>query len=187
MANNSIIEKYCYNNSTANCDIYGGLYQWNEMMQYTTTPGAQGICPATGWHLPTDAEWTILTTFLGGEGIAGGKMKTTGTIEAGTGLWYAPNTGATNESGFTALPGGYRSDNGDFDGLGYYAYFWSSTEINTILRVVPGLVLQWHRCLPLLRLQDITVLVFVAFRICQTYLLQFHPNHSLLMEQRTNR
>ena len=107
MANNSIIEKYCNENNTANCDTYGGLYQWNEMMEYSTTPGVQGICP-TGWHLPTDAEWTVLTSYLGGESIAGGKMKTTGTIEAGTGLWYAPNNGATNSSGFSALPGGYR-------------------------------------------------------------------------------
>jgi uncharacterized protein (TIGR02145 family) len=128
--NNSIIEKYCYNNNTANCDTYGGLYQWDEMMQYTTTPGVQGICPA-GWHLPTDAEWTLLTTFLGGDNIAGGKMKSTGTIEAGTGLWYAPNTGATNESGFTALPGGARYDYGSFGSLGGNARFWSSKEAET--------------------------------------------------------
>jgi hypothetical protein len=59
MTNNSIIEKYCYNNSTANCTTYGGLYQWNEMMQYSITPGVQGICPAS-WHLPTDSELTII-------------------------------------------------------------------------------------------------------------------------------
>jgi uncharacterized protein (TIGR02145 family) len=126
MTNNSVIEKYCYENNIAKCDVYGGLYQWNEMMEYSTSPGVQGICPAT-WHLPTDAAWSILTAFLGGEGIAGGKMKTTGTIEAGTGLWYAPNTGATNESGFTTLPGGYRSGNSSFYYLGSYGEFWSST------------------------------------------------------------
>jgi uncharacterized protein (TIGR02145 family) len=97
------------------------------MMEYSTIPGVQGICPAN-WHLPTDAEWTILTTFLGGQGIAGGKMKATGTIEAGTGLWYAPNEGATNSSGFNALPGGWRSNNGIIYELGYYANIWSSTE-----------------------------------------------------------
>ena len=129
MADNIIVEKYCYDDNTANCDVYGGLYQWNEMMDYSTTPGVQGICPA-GWHLPADAEWTILTTFLGGESIAGGKMKTTGTFEAGTGLWYAPNTGATNSSGFTALPGGDR-DYGGFYNLGKFAFFWSSTETYT--------------------------------------------------------
>ena len=64
MTNNGIIEKYCYDNDPVNCATYGGLYQWDEMMQYTTQQGTQGICPA-GWHLPTDAEWTILTDFLG--------------------------------------------------------------------------------------------------------------------------
>ena len=127
MANNSNTEKYCYEDNAANCDTYGGLYQWNEMMQYVTTPGVQGICP-TGWHIPVDAEWTLLTAFLGGESIAGGKMKTTGTIEAGTGLWFAPNTGSTNSSGFSALPGGNRYGNGSFYDKGLRAFFWSSTE-----------------------------------------------------------
>jgi uncharacterized protein (TIGR02145 family) len=126
--NNSIIEKCCYNDLESYCDVYGGLYQWNEMMQYDTTPGVQGICP-TGWHIPTDAEWTILTTFLGGESVAGGKMKETGLTH-----WLSPNTGATNSSGFTALPGGYRH------GAPYYSYdvlseagdFWSSTQWYTL-------------------------------------------------------
>lgn len=124
---NAILEKYCYNDSESNCDTYGGLYQWNEMMQYVTGPGVQGICP-TGWHIPDDSEWTVLTVFLGGEFVAGGKMKSTGTIEEGTGLWHAPNTGATNESGFTALPAGERFDDGLFYDLGYYPFFWSSEE-----------------------------------------------------------
>jgi uncharacterized protein (TIGR02145 family) len=106
----------------SNCDVYGGLYQWNEMMQYSTTPGVQGICP-TGWHLPTDAEWTVLTDYLGGENVAGGKMK-----EAGTSHWNVPNTGATNSSGFTALPGGGRGSTGSFYSLTTNADFWSSTE-----------------------------------------------------------
>jgi uncharacterized protein (TIGR02145 family) len=130
MTDNGIIEKYCYEDDPANCATYGGLYQWDEMMQYTIQQGTQGICPA-GWHLPTDVEWTTLTDFLGGEAIAGGKMKTMGTIGAGTGLWYAPNTGATNESGFTVLPGGLHDYYGGFFGLGYFAYFWSSTELLT--------------------------------------------------------
>lgn len=120
--NNSIIEKYCYNDDVNNCIIYGGLYQWNEMMQYYTNEGVQGICPA-GWHLPTDAEWTTLITFLGGGTIAGGKMK-----EGGTAHWSAPNTGATNSSGFSALPGGFSVDTGSFDALASYAYFWSSSQ-----------------------------------------------------------
>jgi uncharacterized protein (TIGR02145 family) len=126
--NNNLKEKYCYDNDQVNCATYGGLYQWDEMMQYTLQQGSQGICPE-GWHLPANAEWTVFTDFLGGASIAGGKMKATGTIEAGTGLWYAPNTSATNESGFTALPGGLRDEEGG--GFGYkgsYALFWSSTE-----------------------------------------------------------
>jgi uncharacterized protein (TIGR02145 family) len=136
MADNSILEKYCFNDQAANCNTYGGLYQWNELMQYSTTPGEQGLCPA-GWHLPADEEWTVLTDYLGGEVSAGGKMKTTGTIEAGTGLWYAPNGGATNESGFTSLPAGIRSYYGYFYYQGYYAFFWSSTAVDeyyTLLR-----------------------------------------------------
>ena len=128
--NNGVIEKYCYNDDNSNCDIYGGLYQWDEVMQYVTTAGVQGICPS-GWHIPTDAQWTSVTTFLGGEIVAGGKMKTTGTIEAGTGLWYDPNYGATNESGFSAVPAGYRYYLGTFDGVGYFGYWWSSTEFST--------------------------------------------------------
>jgi uncharacterized protein (TIGR02145 family) len=127
---NGIIEKHCYNNDIAQCEIYGGLYEWPEAMQYVTYEGAQGICP-TGWHVPTDAEWTTLTTYLGGD-VAGGKMKSTGTIEAGTGLWYLPNTGATNESGFTGLPAGWSGNcGGDFDHLGQYGIFWSSSHVST--------------------------------------------------------
>jgi len=121
-ANNGITEKYCFDNSTANCDVYGGLYQWNEMMQYVTTPGVKGICP-DGWHLPTDAEWTTLSTYLGGESVAGGKMK-----EAGLAHWAPPNIGATNESGFTALPGGTSQPGGTMINLTYFAYIWSSSQ-----------------------------------------------------------
>jgi uncharacterized protein (TIGR02145 family) len=134
---NGTIEKYCHTNSTSNCDIYGGLYQWDEMMQYETTKGVQGICP-TGWHLPTDAEWCTLENYVdtgtiscsstGYRGIdAGGKLK-----EFGTAHWSAPNIGATNSSGFTALPGGYRRTDGSFnDNSGCCANFWSSNEAGT--------------------------------------------------------
>ncbi len=129
---NSTIEKYCYNDlDWLGCGFYGGLYQWKEMMQYATSPGVQGICPS-GWHIPTDAEWTIAIAFLGGADVAGGKMKATGTREAFTGWWYSPNTGATNESGFTAVPGGIRYYFGTFDALGYGGIWWSSSESNTI-------------------------------------------------------
>jgi len=119
--NNSIIEKYCLSNDPNNCGVYGGLYQWDEIMQYSISPGIAGICPPN-WHLPTNTEWTILTDFLGGQSIAGGKMK-----EAGTAHWYSPNTGATNSSGFTGLPGDIYGDgqsgSGHTDG-----FWWSSTQ-----------------------------------------------------------
>ena len=124
-SNNGTIEKYCYNNDEANCEVYGGLYQWDEMMQYTTVEGVQGICPP-GWHLPADAEWTTLTDYLGGLYAAGGAMKETGTTH-----WASPNTGATNSSGFTALPGGIRSNGNFYYGLSRYGYWRSSTEYST--------------------------------------------------------
>jgi uncharacterized protein (TIGR02145 family) len=123
--NNGITEKYCYNDADSNCVIYGGLYQWDEAMQYVTIEGAQGICPA-GWHVPTDSEWTILTDYLGGEVIAGGKLKETDTTH-----WNSPNTGATNESGFTALPGGYRYGSGAYYYMGYSGSWWSSTAYSS--------------------------------------------------------
>ncbi len=122
--NNGTIEKYCYNNLESNCDVYGGLYLWGEMMQYYTPDGIKGICP-TGWHIPTNLEWITLTTYLGGTAVAGSKMKETGTIH-----WNSPNT-ATNESGFTILPGGYSGVGftGQYSGLNISAQFWSSTSV----------------------------------------------------------
>jgi uncharacterized protein (TIGR02145 family) len=95
---------------------YGRLYTW-----YAVTD-TRGLCP-TGWHVPSDAEWTALTDLLGGEGVAGGKLK-----ETGTSHWISPNTGATNETGFTALPGGERISNGNCGFLGLGGHWWSSTE-----------------------------------------------------------
>jgi uncharacterized protein (TIGR02145 family) len=123
-SNNGIIEKYCYSNDELNCDAVGGLYQWNETMQYTSNPGTQGICPY-GWHIPTDAEWTTMTTYLGGTDVAGGKMKETGYV-----LWMPPNTGASNESGFTALPAGQRNTDATFSDLFWSTHFWSSNIVN---------------------------------------------------------
>ncbi|MCX6269088.1 MAG: hypothetical protein NTW16_17330, partial [Bacteroidetes bacterium] len=119
--NNGIIEKYCYNDLTSNCDVYGGLYEWNEMMQYVTAEGSQGICPS-GWHIPTDAEFITLSTYLGGDISSGSKIK-----EAGTAHFTPTNTGATNESGFTAFPGGYLYGNSAFASLGSIGYFYTST------------------------------------------------------------
>jgi uncharacterized protein (TIGR02145 family) len=111
---------YCwYNNDPSEYKAtYGALYNW-----YTVNTG--NLCP-TGWHVPTDAEWTTLTTYLGGESTAGVKLK-----EKGTAHWLSPNTGATNETVFTALPGGYRGSNGAYDFIGSYGDWWSSTEYST--------------------------------------------------------
>ena len=122
---NSMDEKYCYNNLETNCDTYGGLYQWNEMMQYSNEEGIQGICPY-GWHIPAEGEWSILVNYLDGPIVAGGMLKESGTLH-----WNPPNTGATNVSGFTALPGGYRSSDGNNYSLKNWGFFWSSTETST--------------------------------------------------------
>ncbi len=113
--------------ATDNYATYGVLYNWTAAMDgeasSTTNPsGIQGVCPA-GWHLPSDAEWTELTDYLGGTSVAGGKLKETGTTH-----WASPNTGATNETGFTALPGGYRRNDGPFYHVGNLGNWWSATE-----------------------------------------------------------
>jgi|LSQX01.2.fsa_nt_gb uncharacterized protein (TIGR02145 family) len=114
--------------STANYTTYGVLYNWPAAMNSSASSsanpsGVQGVCP-TGWHLPSDAEWTELTDYLGGESVAGGKLKETGTTH-----WASPNTGATNETGFTALPGGSRSSiGGSFGSNGDRGGWWSATE-----------------------------------------------------------
>ncbi|MGV9003096.1 FISUMP domain-containing protein [Flavobacterium sp.] len=103
-----------YQNNTANGATYGKLYNWYAVND------PRGLAPA-GYHIPSDAERITLTTFLGGESIAGGKMKST------TG-WNSPNTAATNSSGFTGLPGGCRNDYGSFYFIGETGYWWSSSE-----------------------------------------------------------
>jgi uncharacterized protein (TIGR02145 family) len=110
--NGNPIQGYCYNNDEANCEIYGRLYGWNSAMNGSSRESARGICPA-GWHIPSDAEWQQLINFLGNESDAGGKLK-----QAGTDLWLSPNTGATNQSGFNALPTGWFDFTGEFFGLG---------------------------------------------------------------------
>ena len=105
-----------YNNDVSNNAIYGKLYNW-----YTTL--GDTLCP-TGWGVPTNAEWTTLTTYLGGGSVAGGKMKSIGTA-----YWNSPNVGATNESGFSGLPGGFRYRVGSFYGIRDGAVFWSASEI----------------------------------------------------------
>jgi uncharacterized protein (TIGR02145 family) len=124
-ADTGVVQKYCYNDNDSMCDIYGGLYQWYEMMDYNLdngfpeVKGNVGICPA-GWHVPGDSEWEILVNYLGGSDTAGGKLKDTI-------LWNSPNTGATNETGFTALPGGGCYGISSFNYIGTSGFWWSST------------------------------------------------------------
>lgn len=104
-----------YNNDPANGAIYGKIYNWYAVND------SRGLAP-NGWHIPTDAEWTILTDNLGGLSAAGGKMKS-----AGTTRWTSPNTNATNESSFSALPGGFRGSSGIFGYINTNASWWSLT------------------------------------------------------------
>lgn len=126
-ANNGIIEKYCYGNNESNCASYGGLYQWNEMMQYETLEESQGICP-TGWHIPTNAEWTTLTNTIPSNDRA---SRLAGNID----LWTADNALTQSPffgtSGFSGTPGGCRLTSSYFDRLGLSAYYWSSTPISS--------------------------------------------------------
>jgi len=106
------------NNSADKVATYGYLYNW------CAVNDVRNIAPP-GWHVPTDAEWQNLANFLGGNAVAGGKLK-----ESGTAHWNKPNTEATNASDFCALAGGYRDNLGNFSGTGGSATFWSSTEEN---------------------------------------------------------
>jgi uncharacterized protein (TIGR02145 family) len=108
-----------YNNDATNNSKYGKLYNWYAVSK--TSNGNKNVCP-TGWHVPSDAEWTVLTDYLGGANVAGGKMKEIGTIN-----WVSPNTDATNASLFTGLPGGYRLYDGYCFIIGQEGYWWSST------------------------------------------------------------
>jgi uncharacterized protein (TIGR02145 family) len=110
---------YCdYDNSPSNRLIYGNLYNW-----YAVNDN-RSIAPV-GWHVPADAEWSELIAYLGGEDVAGGKLK-----ENGSTHWQSPNVGATNETDFTALPGGCRDYDGLFYDIGSNGFWWSSTEDN---------------------------------------------------------
>jgi uncharacterized protein (TIGR02145 family) len=108
-----------YNNDPVNDGLYGKLYNHFAAMD------SRGLCP-TGWHVPTDGEWTTLETFLGGSSVAGGALKSTVT-QPTPGGWLAPNSGATNSSGFAAGPGGKRDSDGAYTLLGTHGYWWSSS------------------------------------------------------------
>jgi uncharacterized protein (TIGR02145 family) len=125
LGDNNTDKAYCWydNDSATNKDLYGALYTYAAATNGDTSgTDVQGVCP-TGWHLPSDAEWTALTDALGGASVAGGKLKaTSGWKHGGNG---------TDDIDFAALPGGSRDDNsGSFDGAGYIGYWWFSTEGN---------------------------------------------------------
>ncbi len=105
-----------YNYNISNSEIYGKLYNWYAVAD------SRGLCP-TGWHVPSESEWTTMENYLGGSTIAGGAMKEISTIH-----WASPNTGATNSSGFNGLPGGKRDPNGTFSTINKYGYWYSSTQ-----------------------------------------------------------
>jgi uncharacterized protein (TIGR02145 family) len=122
-----------YENNTANGSTYGKLYNWYAVMgiynaSSAANPELRKKLAPLGWHIPTDAEWNQLTDCLGGESLAGAKMKSIGTIQAGTGIWNEPNTEATNSSGFSGLPAGYLATNGSFWEHGFKGEWWSSSE-----------------------------------------------------------
>ena len=139
---NNIIEKYCYGNYISSCNTYGGLYQWDEMMQYNpsdngTIGTTQGICP-NGWHIPTDAEWATLGNFLIDNGYGyQGSGNDIGKSMATTSGWNMSSIAGTvgcdqssnNSSGFTALPGGYCNNyNGTSNNINGLGYWWSATR-----------------------------------------------------------
>ena len=120
---------YCwYNNDQSTNAKYGILYNWYALMEIRI------LCPA-GWHAPSDAEFTTLTTYLGGESVSGGKMKSV------SGLWTSPNLDATNNSGFSGLPGGYREYNGYSGFSGVNGYWWSAStyENNSLVAYLRNL------------------------------------------------
>jgi uncharacterized protein (TIGR02145 family) len=132
-----------YENNTAKGTTYGKIYNWYAVAGIydaasLANPALRKKLAPTGWHVPSDVEWSSLINCLdpnadGGNNtnnVAGGKMKATGTIQAGTGLWQDPNTAATNESGFSGLPAGYRFSYGSFGFIGSFVNWWSSSEMS---------------------------------------------------------
>lgn len=137
-SDNNVIEKYCYNNDTAYCETYGGLYDWNEMMQYTETESSRGICPC-GWHIPGDYEWIMLERALGMDSATAHLANT----------WRGTNQGTQlkvgGSSGYDALLSGSAIPGGIFNVIGQYEYMHTSTPFG---------VYSWRRCV---RTGDATV------------------------------
>lgn len=125
---NDTIEKYCYDDNESNCALYGGLYQWDEMMQYTIIEETQGVCPV-GWHIPTDAEWCILENFVDATTDPGCSLTGWRGTDGGTNLKQG------GLSGFVGLLAGYRDADGTFGNVGVNGYFWSSNETGSSARI----------------------------------------------------
>jgi uncharacterized protein (TIGR02145 family) len=127
---NQITEKYCYDNDPVNCQVYGGLYQWDEMMQYVFVPGVKGICP-DGWHLPTEDEYCTLKVLIDPSVICdafGWSGTDIGTKLKSTAGWEQGGNG-TDAFGFMAIPAGYRALYGNFDGITGGCFFWTSNVL----------------------------------------------------------
>jgi uncharacterized protein (TIGR02145 family) len=118
-------DSWCYDGNSSNCATYGRLYTWDAAMNLSSSCQSvscsgqiqtkhRGVCP-TGWHIPTNAEWTTLVNYVGGSSTGGTKLKTSS--------W-----GGTNDYGFSALPGGNRRTDGSFYGLGSNGGWWTATE-----------------------------------------------------------
>jgi len=124
---------YCwYDNDSSNRGKYGALYK--------ITLATSGLLCPDGWHIPTNSEWDDLTTYLGGDLVAGGKLKDSSTI-----YWKSPNVGATDESSFTALPGGYRDGDGTFSGIGDSGFWFSSSiyHSSSVMQESHNSLLRW--------------------------------------------
>ncbi len=126
----TLVESFAYGNDTVNVRTYGRLYRWAAAMKGAASSnsvpsGVQGASPV-GWHIPSDAEWQVLINNLGEDAVAGGKLK-----EAGTVHWVSPNTGATNESKFTALPSGWFDFTGEFRRIGEWSFLTTATRPGT--------------------------------------------------------
>lgn len=124
---NFIIEKYCLENRQSSCEEYGGLYQWNETMNYVVEEKAQGICPA-GWSIPSLDDWQQLADNLESKNVAGGKLKSTRTVPNVHPRWAKPNLLDEVDAGFNALPGGNRTLTGNLTETYTTGYWWTSTE-----------------------------------------------------------
>jgi len=134
MRDDRVNTKYCYNDKETNCDVYGGLYQWGEAMQYSKLTGSQGICPE-GWHIPSDFDWKKLEEYLGmtvaevnETGYRGGGSYVGAKLKPRSSMWDVSDANEFPVSGFNALPAGYRYAFGTYYYIDEFGFFWTSTE-----------------------------------------------------------